>query len=288
MLTGKRLPTDTPVSMLSKNMTLAGDVIASWFLPFQIMKSIPGWIFLCSFCVLIVAAFISVIVKSRKRILYWLESPIVVLVLFLGIYTAGMVSAASRVIIDPIDDRLLAPLYVPTVLLFCASLGSVFSFDTKMIQTKKDLSVKLIRAGILGGIFIGVWFGAGFNNVFSRAERMVKYGAGGRNSVRWHASETVTWLKSNQLSGNVFSNDCFTVFFFTRHTCKMSPALPTRRGCTSAELRQESERQVAEFKDALQAKDGAYLVWFLPNRRDYLYDVEQLQGFCRMRIVQQF
>lgn len=288
MLTGRRLPTDTPVSMLSKNMNLAGNVIASWFLPGQIVKGVPGWIFFLVFSVLVVIGFISILVRSRKRKLYWLESPKVVLVLFVIIFTAGVVSAASRVIIDPIDDRLLAPIYIPAVLLFWASLGNIFPLDTKPTQQKKDLYVKLIRAGIVGGIFIGIWFGAGSNNVFSRAERMVKYGAGGRNSVRWHASETVTWLKSNQLSGSVFSNDCFTVFFFTRHTCKMSPALPTRRGCTSAELRQESERQVAEFKEALQAKDGAYLVWFLPNRRDYLYDVEQLQGFCRMRIVQQF
>jgi len=283
-LTGPRFPGERT---LLTNIDLAGKLIASWYLPSQIVKAAPGHVFFCLFGALITVIVACDIRRCRKNNQYWLHSPEVILASFLVVYTGATLAMITRIFTMELNDRYLAPLYPAAVLLFFVSFRGLFPLGTEVIQPKKAAYYKVVRTGVLAGICIGIWFGTGCNNVLSRAERMIKYGAGGRNSVRWHQSETVAWLKSHQLSGQVFSNRIFTVFFFTRHTCKISPALPISRGRSSPEWRKRSERQVAEFKEALKSKDGAYLVWFLPNRADR-YDLEQLQDFCRMRIVEKF
>lgn len=283
-LAGPRFAAD--VSLWS-NIDRAGERIGSWFLPDIVTKSLPAWLFLCLFWVLIAVIAIFVIRRSSKHKQYWLNSPAVMLVSFLVLYTTALTATVTGVMIEPLNDRYLAPIYIAAVLLFFTAFGNIFPLDTKLTQGKKDLYVKFIRGGIVGGIFIGIWFASGTTYVLNRAQRAIKYGAGGRNTTRWHQSETVTWLKRHKLSGEVFSNNGCTVYFFSRYRTRPAPHLPELKKCTSPELREMSERQVAEFKKVLQSQGLTYLVWFLPPRSDS-YNLKQLQDFCRMRIVEKF
>jgi len=284
-LAGPRLAAETT---LFSNIGLAGKLIASWFLPPQIAKSVPGWIFFCLFCVFIAWMLITAIRGSQKSNRYWLDSPEVIPALFLVVYTGAILATVTSTLVEELNDRYLAPSYLAAVLLFLVNLKNIFSLDIKLIQAKKEFFGKLIRTGILGGIALGIWFGTGANYVLTRAERMVKYGAGGRNSVRWQQSETVGWLKSHPLSGDVFSNKIFTVFFFTRRTCKNIPIKPTRKSGSSPALRRLSQRRLAEFKRAVKSKERAYLVWFVAKPRPYAYDLEELQELCQMTVLQKF
>jgi len=100
------------------------------------------------------------------------------LVLFLVLYTTAILATVTGVMIEALNDRYLAPVYIAAVLLFLAGLRSISPLDMKPTQAKKEIYSKLIRKGILAGICIGIWFSTGANNVLSRAQRMVKYGAG--------------------------------------------------------------------------------------------------------------
>ena len=226
--------------------------------------------------------------RCRKNNQYWLHSPEVILTSFLVVYTGAILAMLSRIYLMELNDRYLTPLYLAAVLLFFVSSRGLFPLGTKVIQPKKGAYYKVVRTGVLAGICIGIWLGTGANYVLARAERMVKYGAGGRNSVRWHESETVGWLKSHPLSGDVFSNKIFTVFFFTRRTCKNIPIKPTRKSGSSPTLRRLSQRRLAEFKRAVKSKERAYLVWFVAKPRPYAYDLEELQELCRMTVLQKF
>ena len=281
-LTGPRFPSERT---LLTNIDLAGKLIASWYLPSQIVNAAPGFVFFCLFSALITMIVAYNIRRCRKNNQYWLHSPEVILASFLVVYTGAILAMLSRIYLLELNDRYLTPLYLAAVLLFLVNFKNIFSLDIKLIQAKKEFFGKLIRTGILGGICIGIWFGTGANYVLTRAERMVKYGAGGRNSVRWQQSETVGWLKSHQLSGDVFSNKIFTVFFFTRHTCKKIPTHPTGKWASHPEFRRWSRHRLAEFKKAVKSKEPAYLVWFAAKPRPYTYSLEQLQDLCRMTVV---
>jgi hypothetical protein len=283
-LTGPRFPSERT---LLTNIDLAGKLIASWYLPSQIVNAAPGFVFFCLFSALITMIVAYDVRRCRKNNQYWLHSPEVILASFLVVYTGAILAMLTRIYLLQLNDRYLTPLYLAAVLLFLVSFRNIFALDIKLIQTKKETYGKVIRTGILGGIAVGIWFASGANHVLARAERMVKYGVGGRNSVRWHESETVGWLRSHPLSGDVFSNKTFAVFFFTRHTCKKIPIHPTGKWASHPEFRRWSRHRLAEFKKAVKSKEPAYLVWFAAKPRPYAYSLEQLQDLCRMTVVKE-
>jgi hypothetical protein len=284
-LTGPRFPSERT---FLTNINLAGKLVASWYLPSQIVNAAPGCVFFCLFSALITIIVVYDIRRCRKNNQYWLRSPEVMLASFLVVYTGAILAMITCTYLMELNDRYLAPSYLAAVLLFLVSFRNIFALDMKLIQTKKEIYGKVVRTGILGGIAVGIWFATGTNHVLLRAERMVKYGAGGRNSDRWQQSETVGWLKSHPLSGDVFSNRTFGVFFFTRHTCKPIPSHPTGKWAGCPAFRQRCQYRLAEFERGVKSKEPAYLVWFAAKPRPNTYSLEELQDLCRMTVIKKF
>lgn len=279
-LAGKRLPSDTG---FFENVSFAGEVVASWFLPSQLANSIPGWIFFCLFCAFITVMLISAISKSAKHNQYWLDSPSIPLVLFLIVYTVTILSAATRTRIDVLNDRLLAPLYVPAALLFLASIANAYSLDLKLSQNKKEIYHRLIRTGLLAGISIGIWLGTSSNYVLALGQYRFRYGAGGIRHLRWQKSETIAWLQKHRLQGHIFTSNPAALYILAGYTAENTPALPVCYGNSPAGLR-ESQRQISDFKSVVESENNAYIVWFSPGREN-LYDPNKLRDFCRMKTV---
>jgi hypothetical protein len=55
----------------------------------------------------------------------------------------------------------------------------------------------------------------------------------------------------------------------------------------SQSRRKDMEKQLLEFKSALKTGESVYLVWFARHFRKYLYDPQELQQFCNMKIIKE-
>jgi len=279
---GARYPASIP---LSKNITLMGEVIASWFLPTNVIEIIPGWILFCLFCVLVVAILVFDIRKTRKSKLYWMDAPSIPMVLFLIIYSLAILSSATRVIMDSLDDRFLAPLYLPMVLAFWAGPATVIVLP-RSTQPQKQFHSRFVKSGLAVGIIIGIWFSAGSNFVFARTQNAYRDGAGGRSRSYWHNSPTIAWLRSHPLKGRIFSNDPISIYILADCAAAMSPSSLETFDNPTPMLREKNHREISDFESAVQSEPGAYLVWFLIQDRKYLYKPNQLADFCQMSLVE--
>jgi hypothetical protein len=281
-LMGARYPASVP---LSKNITLMGEVIAGWFLPANVIEIIPGGILFCLFCVLVVAVLVFDIRKTRKSKLYWMDAPSVPMVLFLIIYSLAILSSATRVVMDSLDDRFLAPLYLPMVLAFWAGPATAIVLP-RSTQPQKQFHGRFVKSGLAVGIIIGIWFTAGSNFVFTRTQNAYRDGVGGRSRSYWHNSQTIAWLRSNHLKGRIFSNEPISIYVLADCAAATSPLSLETFDNPSPMLREKIQREILDFKSAVQSEPGAYLVWFLTQDRKYLYKPNQLADFCQMSLVE--
>lgn len=279
-----RAPADTT---FFENVALAGKVIAGWFLPHQIVQSVPGGISFCVFFVLIAVVLASIISNSRKYNRYWLDSPLIPVLLFLVLYTLGILISVSRVKVDALNDRLLSPLYVPAVLLFFGGIKNMFALGLKATTDRKEIRSTIIQKALLAGIGVGVWFGMGANFVLSRAQNAFQYGAGGFNHSRWQKSETISWLKTHHLEGRLFSNNICPLYFLTDHLAETTPIVSSYFDNSPARVK-ESKRQLSNFISAVNSGDKAYIVWLSLRSRKHLSAPDQLSKYCQIKTVKKF
>lgn len=117
-LTGERTPS---TRTLRANIRAVYDLTITWLTPerfgigYQAAGLIAGGALVLGLALLIV--------RERRGALRWLAGlRALPLILFAALYTAFVVVSAARVQYDPIDERLLAPLYVPVIGLAFAAL----------------------------------------------------------------------------------------------------------------------------------------------------------------------
>lgn len=280
-LVGRRLPYDIT---LFRNIDLAGAIIASWIFPPQIAMNLTGWLVFCLFWILVAIIFLSSIRESRTSGQSWLDSSALMFVSFMVIYGTGIIASATSVVIEPLNDRYLAPLYVPAALLFWATLASTLSSRMKLAQSTERFHGKAATVILVAGIGIGVWLSAGANYVFARSDEALTQGAGGVSHLRWRKSETIAWLRTHQLQGRIFSNDPAAVYLLTGYRVAYPPAVRTYYGATSTGLR-EQKRRFFNFMSSVASSDGAYLIWFLPHWRTILCSPDQLRDLCQIEVV---
>lgn len=123
-LTGERAPS---ARTLPANVRAVYDLTVTWLTPerlgvgYQAAGLIAGGALALGFVVLIA--------RERRGALRWLAGlRALLLMLFAALYAAFVVISAARVQYDPLDERLLAPLYVPTIGLAFAVLDGAVSW----------------------------------------------------------------------------------------------------------------------------------------------------------------
>ncbi|MBN2456072.1 MAG: hypothetical protein JXB29_05985 [Sedimentisphaerales bacterium] len=285
LLTGTLMGSRYPSKLaISENITLAGNDLASWLLPYHIVSSVPGWIFFCLFCLFIMGAFVVIVINGRRRNLHWPSSPLMILLIFMALYASGILSAVTRVRVDVLSDRLLVPLYCPLVMLFLGIFALVLFEKPGVAVSDKNIHNKFIRLSVGIGIGLGLCLVTGTSYVLAGAQKAIRDGAGGINSKRWQESETIAWMRTHNLTGRIFSNDTNPIYILTQHTSQQLPALPS----FYADQADQHRLDISRFISAVESEDDTYVVWFIPNPRTYLYDPVQLQQFCRLEMLQKF
>jgi hypothetical protein len=159
--TGERLP---PTSA-AENLAIAASRLSSWYVPPGVAALFAVSLVLCVVIVVTVGAWRAGLRQTRFRIVP----------LFLCSYLALLIAASSTRAVDPIDNRLLAPLYIPLTL-YLLYMGSAWFFSCN--RSQRWLLVATTTAWLIYSV--------------QSQSRVVRHrahtGAGGYSSQPWHES----------------------------------------------------------------------------------------------------
>jgi hypothetical protein len=186
-------------------------------------------------------------------------------VIFIAVYTVALEISSATTAYDPINYRLVSPLYVPTIVL-------VLSFVQKLAEpmerlfSKKDITRSLIVLSVI------LLLPALASNIGISRLRITQ-GAGMYNTDRWQHSEIVLYLRSHALDSHypVYSNSADALYILTTVDARMSPA----KTAYNSPVRLNT---LSDLDGSWPEVPTAYLVWFDNSGRDFLFTFDELEA----------
>ena len=184
---------------------------------------IPGSVLLRTFVLLklfvlsaLVMGAVAALAGLRSRGYLQGLSPFVVPAAFVSVY--GLALAVSLPITDiAVNIRYLAPFYVPTLVTIALFLGKSLDIIAgkwkPMIRSSGGTWNKapLFLSGLIC-LYLLLWLAQQMNSSYTSTRDFMANGRG-YASKEWLSSETIQYLKANQLEGNIFVNDGRQVYF---------------------------------------------------------------------------
>ncbi len=187
-----------------------------------------------------------------------------VLIVLVVVYVGYLVASASVVAFAAINTRLLAPVFVPVVVI------AAWLYEYARAHVERAAVQRAITAAGIAWVVMNVgWFAV-------VAAQSAQRGAGGYATKRYHDSQILRDAEHLDFSVPTFSNDASAIALFTGR-----PVRP-RVARTFFQSDQQTGR-LADFVHLVQCKGAVQLVWFLPNPRSYLYTPEQLSKQLQLR-----
>jgi hypothetical protein len=272
---------------LAHNLQLTGKLISLWFLPLSLSQIMSGWVVFTLLIILLLSLIIFIIYKFLVRKINPFDYPVTAPVLFIFFYGFMLISSVTKVVLSPLSDRYLSALFVPLLFIFLYFLYLALNDVVSSGKNLKNTSAKLTIISILS-IFAGGWLSSEINIVAAQAYNAYYNGYDGYNEKSYQQSVLYNWLKANKLEGKFYSNSLCSLFIWTYYESELSPYKYLADGGTPEVSRKKSEETVAAFIDSLEKNEKVYLIWHLPNTRKNLYDINELQQFCNMKLIQKF
>ena len=236
-LTGWRGPSSVS---LPQNTTLFGGVVAAWYLPPHARWG-GGWSAGVLACVVLVMLS-GVLRHGTWRQEFWKRSTAFLFVI--GAYSLWILVSASLVAFDPINNRLLCPIYLP--LLLCILL----LLDTWPAEGRlRRWAQPFAWASALPLVL----FPAG--QTLEDVARSGRSGPGGYASSGWSRSSLVRYLREHSLADHpLYTNDPAALYLFLGLRSSLVPERTTPSILDS----EEYER----MEQVVGSARGVYLVWF--------------------------
>jgi len=253
---------------LRQNLEHTFNTAVSWFIPYARLAGIARVLVTAAAVVLAVCLIFIAVWNSRKNTgagasgyQYSYSMPVLPLAGFLLIYTAYLVASAASVAIDAINNRLLAPVYIPLVVILFVGLDGLHSLLLKN-------GIRRIW-GLLPVVVGGLWLLYPFFNTVVLTRDTIEDGAGGYSSDKWRYSETIEYMNSSgEFSGcKVFSNYPDAVYLLTGLQAQYTPK---KTG--------QYEYGFERFRRTVNQGGCAYVVWFKSNMAGTIYDVDELSA----------
>jgi hypothetical protein len=241
---------------LWSNLYAAGQVIAGWFLPslisppVQILIFVPAMTILGGICIFIIR-------RNRS------EGPPTIIVLsslFLVIYISLIIVIATATTIDMPNSRLLTPIFVPLIIVILFGLDTIISRRPGWLSGRYPI---LLLVLCMAAIYPAV-------RVIPKAISIYRNGIGFFGKKSWHESKILEHLRIHPVPAPVYSNGPEALYYYAGICAGESPQ----------KFLCNSPRSKADNLDRFlkSASDGEwYLVWFNHLKRDYLYNIEELQ-----------
>ncbi len=254
-LTGER--GDSATSFF-KNVGHTADTLSTWFLPTSF--SFDTRIVLTGVIVILAAA-----LYVRKNLQQMSKSGIPQFILVNGGFTLTYVfyllTVSSLVAFDQINHRLLAPVYIPLLIMTFSAIDQTSNLST----TKKSSVTKMSYVLAL------LWICNLAYNAYGEIKLGLSDGAGGYSTTYWQESKLARYLSDNPPSGKVYSNFPDGLYSLSGIRASMSPRKHQYRATLN------STQDLEKLKTELKSLDYAYLAWFGDAKRGYLFTPESLQ-----------
>ncbi len=272
------------IRTFNENIQLTGNTIGSWFIPSSPQDSVSGWLFFILFCIFISAIFVFIAYKIMKSKEF--DWSLITVSLFIFLYLTAIIYAVTTVSMDSIDDRFLSPLYPAVVFILWAFISNLLGPGLKLPQVNNYYVRRTFRYGLIIGIGLSIWLITGLNFTAASAQYLSNKGLG-MSSSTWKNSETIAWLKANRPKGRIYTNDPQRIYILADIDAYMVPTKLDYFKNLSPADQNSLEQQIPKFKSALESKEDVYLVWFFSHFRKCLYDPQELQQFCNMKIIKE-
>lgn len=268
---GPRAPTRFTLPV---TLNAALRVFFCWILPERLLDHVLALPSLITAVTLFFGTILLLMVRfcSREE---WLKLksaavPVAPQILFVAIYTAFLVRTSVTTAFDLIDNRLLAPAYVPAVVVaftLARSLAELLKRRFPQARIGRFLAAAAMVL-LLPSLAI----------LARNARLCLHEGVDGYNHDLWQRSETIGYLRSHSLDQGcpIFSNAPDALYFLASLPARMSPAK------TSYNSHMVVGR-LSTMRHVWPEEPKAYLVWFDKMNRDRLFTISQLRAVTNMR-----
>jgi len=258
LATGQRQQGITP---FSKNVEYSGKVFTDWF-----SIDIENQLYLKIIFVIILILFIAFFVRNVKhwKAYYTFEN---IIVTFFVVYVMFIVVSSTISRYEPINNRLLAPAFIPFLLVSTCQIP----------KWRKSLSKRLLRWVVFAfSIGIGVLFAYSFVMINKEnLEYMVETGIPGYSEDSWQKSQLVTYLEKHpeifEADSVVYSNHSQAVYFLTGNR---SGTLPERA----------YKKDVDEFME----ETSGILIWFNLDDNPDLLNLKEISKTMKLKRLKTF
>jgi hypothetical protein len=249
-LAGERYPSAEMLPAVLFDTSLA---LARWAVPVATGDRVRVGLALLGAALLLAGAWRS---ARCPRSADW-RRPAALIAGFCLLYLGYLIAAATLTALDPIDDRLIAPLVPPLVVLLFVALAAVAG------------RLRAPAAAVV--VVAAVWLALLGRESRELLRRIDAHGISGYEATRWRGSPLLAELRQATPDGTLYSNDPFAVWYWTGHEARLSPR------------RHPYRSPGARVDDLTNLRAGAaagpvYLVWFEGVPRDFLLSLAELQA----------
>ena len=258
-LTGNRQKGVTP---FLENLKYYGLVLTNW-LPFSKWASSLPTIIAFLFLSILIIVFLVRFLKSKEQHHY--EK---IAVAFTLIYSIFMLTVATISRFETINNRLLAPFYIPCVLTISFYIASIF----KIVKTG-ILKIALICVSVL--IVTTLFFQYSETDRASYLEN-IEGGIGGYSDDDWFISSgLLNYLNTNpaffKVDKPIYSNAAHAVYFKTNQSAQILP-----------------ERKYAHLVSAFKNKPAQILIWFNNEDNREVLTLQEVVSIKNLQIIGKF
>lgn len=202
---------------------------------------------------------------------------LVVPIFFVSVYSVALVASLILTDVD-VEIRYLSPLYVPVVVVIMVALGQYCN----VLSTNRQSMLKLpkLKLVIVASLFLHLVLMV--SSSYDQIRTWRKQGFG-YSSKQWIDSETVGYLESSPMSGQIYSNEARAVYTHINTSGEAEIYIH--------QLQAELPDEAHYWDDSAHAQNlEMYVVWFhgwRPFTRTQ-YDIVQLISLYELEIVAVF
>jgi hypothetical protein len=196
------------------------------------------------------------------------------IILFSFIYITFLIVSSTTTAYDPIDDRLLSPIYVPLTLgLLALSMKFVDSY-------RKRFPGMTVNSFLIIGI--SIWLLYPIASTIKTAVDVIGNGRGYSGKV-WMERETIQYLLQNQYLESrctIYSNDSYAVYIDAHIPASPSPEKTRNNPSVWAS-------ELSSLRDSWPEEKNACLVWLNEDHPSDRFTVDELQTIAKMDLIAQ-
>ncbi len=248
------------------NLILMGSTLIQCLFPYKLLSTFQfQWVIVLTIIILLglfISLFLAVNLQQLKPKLGKI-SPVVIFTIF---YLGFQIITSTCIDLDPIDNRFVSPVFVPSVLiiLFIIQLA-VEIWQAKFISPKINRLLTVILATLLI---------LPLHNTITNIKYLRYQGGKGYNSQIWRQSAMINYLQSHPLPTGVFiySNDPYVLYLYNQIISTYTPGIKII---------------LAELKGHWPEQSKSYLIWFNNSHQGYFHTPDELKSIVNLFPINQ-